>query len=319
MTLASTTAGVCTVSGNTVTLVAAGLCSITASQAGDSTYLPAPSVTSSFTVAAAKLGQTISFTSPGNQAPGIGPAPLSASADSRLAVSYTSTPISVCTVSGNTLTLVAVGQCSITASQGGDSNYAAAQPVIVTFAVANSLIANGGFESAPAIFVTGTQPRAGQQGAGYWLTPGGLSAATLSNDAHSGLHSASVTCPQLCGSTLFGNSADNGGLTLNPSNWRKTATFSFWAKGATGTTGNLTWALRFLDGTGNILAGTTGQTLNSVNPNTWTQFGTTLAIPDNTVGVFFETTFAVGPVGIVNGQTFTGGGFLIDDILMLVP
>ena len=181
-------------------------------------------------------------------------------------------------------------------------------------AQAVNLIANGGFESAQAIFATGTQPGAGMQGAGYWLTPGGLSAATLSNDAHSGLHSASVTCAQLCGSTLFGNSADNGGLTLDSANWGTSPTFSFWAKGQTGTTGNLTWALRYLDGTGNILAGTTGQTLNSVNPSTWTQFATTLAIPTNTVGVFFETTFAIGPVGVVNGQVFTGGGFLIDDI-----
>ena len=181
-------------------------------------------------------------------------------------------------------------------------------------AQAVNLVANGGFESAQAIFATGTQPGAGMQGAGYWLTPGGTSAATLSNDAHSGLHSASVTCAQLCGSTLFGNSADNGGLTLDVANWGTTPTFSFYAKGQTGTTGNLTWALRYLDGTGNILAQTLGQTLNSVNPNTWSQFTTALTIPTNTVGVFFETTFAIGPVGIVNGTTFTGGGFLIDDI-----
>ena len=181
-------------------------------------------------------------------------------------------------------------------------------------AQAQNLIANGGFESAPAIFTVGSQPGPGLQGAGYWLTPGGSGAATLSTDAHTGAFSASVTCPMLCGSTLFGNSADNGGLTLNPANWGTTPTFSFWAKGQTGTTGNLTWALRYLDGIGNILGQTLGQTLNSVNPTTWTQFSTALLMPANTVGVFFETTFAIGPVGLVNGQTFTGGGFLIDDI-----
>ena len=176
-------------------------------------------------------------------------------------------------------------------------------------AATGNLIANGGFESAQAIYTVGSQPAA--PGAGYWLTPGGSSAATLSNDAHSGLHSASVTCAQLCGSTLFANSADNGGLTLNPANWGTSPTFSFWAKGQTGTTGNLTWALRYLDGVGNILAQTFNQTLNSVNPTTWTQFTTALLMPANTKGVFFETTFAIGPV---NGTTFTGGGFLIDDI-----
>jgi hypothetical protein len=180
-------------------------------------------------------------------------------------------------------------------------------------AQAQNLIANGGFESTPAIFNVGSQPGPGGQGAGYWLTPG-VGAATLSNDAHTGAYSAAVTCPQLCGSTLFGNSADNGGLTLDQANWGTTPTFSFWAKGQTGTTGNLTWALRFLDGTGNILAGTTGQNLNSVNPNTWTQFTTALAIPTGTVGVFFETTFAIGPVGQQGPTLFTGGGFVIDDI-----
>ena len=181
-------------------------------------------------------------------------------------------------------------------------------------AATGQLIANGGFESAPAIYTVGSQPGPGMQGAGYWLTPGGV---TLSNDAHSGLKSASVTCPQLCGATLFGNSADNGGLTLDASNWGTSPTFSFWAKGATGTTGNLTWALRYLDGTGNILNQTLGATLNSVNPTTWSQFSTALMIPTGTVGVFFETTFAIGPVGIVNGTTFTGGGFLIDDISLV--
>ena len=179
-------------------------------------------------------------------------------------------------------------------------------------------VANGGFESAPAIFTVGSQPGPGLQGAGYWLTQGGSGAATLSTDAHTGMFSASVTCPQLCGSTLFGNSADNGGLTLDPSNWGTAPTFSFWAKGAVGTTGNLTYALRYLDNVGNILAGTVGQTLNTVNANTWTQFtNSSLVIPNGTTGVFFETTFAIGPVGI-NNPPFTGGGFLIDDINLTV-
>ena len=189
---------------------------------------------------------------------------------------------------------------------------------VVGFAVgaqAANGIANGGFESAPQIFTVGSQPGPGGQGAGYWLTQGPVAnSATVSTDAHSGSFSASVTCPQLCGSTLFGNSADNGGLTLNPANWGTTPTFSFWAKGAVGTTGNLTYALRYLDSVGNILAGTVGQTLNSVNPNTWTQFtNSSLVIPTGTTGVFFETTFAIGPVGI-NNPPFTGGGFLSDDI-----
>jgi hypothetical protein len=49
----STTNGACTVSGSTVSFVAAGSCVITASQAGDADYATAPSITQTITVAAA--------------------------------------------------------------------------------------------------------------------------------------------------------------------------------------------------------------------------------------------------------------------------
>lgn len=44
------TPSVCTMTGSTVTLVAAGTCTITANQPGNSAYLPAPQVSQSFTV-----------------------------------------------------------------------------------------------------------------------------------------------------------------------------------------------------------------------------------------------------------------------------
>ena len=172
-----------------------------------------------------------------------------------------------------------------------------------------------------SVFITGTQPGPGLQGGGYWLTPGGSGAVTLSSDAHTGSRSAYVTCPQLCGSTLFGNSVDTGGkLPVDSALWGTSPTFSFWAKGETGTTGNLTFALRYLDATGNILGQTPpGTNLNSVNPNTWSRFSVSIPIPNGTTAVFFETTFAIGPVGVQpSGLVFTGGGFKIDDI-QLVP
>ena len=142
---------------------------------------------------------------------------------------------------------------------------------------------------------------------------------TISTDAHSGLYSASVSCPQLCGSTLFGNSVDNGGkAAVNPALWGTSPTFSFWAKGTVGTTGNLTYALRYLDAVGNIL-GQSNKSLNTVNATAWTQFSTSIPIPSGTTAVFFETTFAIGPVGTSSdGVVQTAGGFLIDD-LQLVP
>jgi hypothetical protein len=59
-----------------------------------------------------------------------GTAAASAAATSGLAVSFNSTTPAICTVDGNTVTGVSAGECSITVSQAGDSNYNAAADVI---------------------------------------------------------------------------------------------------------------------------------------------------------------------------------------------
>lgn len=63
VTITSTTTPVCTVSGTALTLVAAGTCSLTASQAGDATFAPAPSVTRSFTVTGGGTPAEVVFSS----------------------------------------------------------------------------------------------------------------------------------------------------------------------------------------------------------------------------------------------------------------
>lgn len=143
VSLTSTTASVCTVSGTTLTLVAPGTCSLTASQAGNSTYAAAADVSVSFTVAAAPIAQTITFPSPGDLVIGNTVPALGATASSGLAVSYSSSTPSVCTASGTstTLTLVAAGTCTIVASQSGDATHAAAPSVTDTFQVTGGLAA----------------------------------------------------------------------------------------------------------------------------------------------------------------------------------
>ena len=133
----STTASVCTVTGNTATVVGAGSCSIVASQQGDATYSAAAPVTRSFTVA--KAVQTISFGALGNATLGTAPFTVTATASSGLTVTFSSTTRGVCTVSGSSVTIVAGGACSITASQSGNSNYAAATPVAQSFTVTSTL------------------------------------------------------------------------------------------------------------------------------------------------------------------------------------
>jgi hypothetical protein len=141
----SGTPGVCTVSGATVTTVAAGTCMITASQGGSASYAAADDVTQSFQVNPAvqvnppgRKPQTIMFNEPPEATAGVPvgePVTLSASASSGLPVSFTSTTPPVCTVSGATVTTVAAGACTITASQGGSASYAAADDVAQSFQV----------------------------------------------------------------------------------------------------------------------------------------------------------------------------------------
>ena len=136
VTLTSSTPSVCTVSGFVITYVSAGTCTTVASQAGDSTYAAATSVTRSFTIAAASLtSQTITLPNPGTQNQSTNSLTLSPSATSGLTVTLTSSTPSVCTVSGNVVTLVGPGTCTIVGNQAGNGSYSAASAVTISFLV----------------------------------------------------------------------------------------------------------------------------------------------------------------------------------------
>ena len=112
----STTPTVCSVyPGGALTVLAAGTCSVTAKQEGDSKTAPA-SVTRSFLIL--KGTETIAFGSLSDLAPGSTPPALSATASSGLPVTFTSNTPAVCAVSGVTITILSSGGCSITASTG---------------------------------------------------------------------------------------------------------------------------------------------------------------------------------------------------------
>jgi hypothetical protein len=127
---------VCTVAGDVVSLIAGGICTITASQAGNASYAAAPTVTQSFSVTL--LAQTISFTLIADQT--LEAAPFSvtatATASSGLPVGIASLTPAVCSISGNTVTLLTAGLCTLEAAQPGDGQYRAAPSVMQTFSVA---------------------------------------------------------------------------------------------------------------------------------------------------------------------------------------
>lgn len=127
--------GPATLSGNLVTLTGAGTVEIEATQSGSSTVAPAAPVRVSFAVAPA--AQTITFPSPGGKTYGDASFTLAASASSGLPVSYAivSGPASL---SGATVTLTGAGTVEIEASQAGNADYLAAEPVRASFVVAKA-------------------------------------------------------------------------------------------------------------------------------------------------------------------------------------
>jgi hypothetical protein len=133
VSFSSATPAVCTASSATVTLLAVGACTIQATQAGNANWAAAAPVSQSFQVATGS--QTITFGALSNQALGAAPFTVSATATSGLAVSFNSLTTSVCTVSGATVTLVAISTCTIQATQPGNANWAAAAPISQSFQV----------------------------------------------------------------------------------------------------------------------------------------------------------------------------------------
>jgi hypothetical protein len=88
---------------------------------------------------AGKLKQTISFVAPSDRTFSPSPTALSASASSGLAVAFESRTRSVCTVTGASVTPVAVGKCTIRASQAGNATWAAAANVERSFSIAKGV------------------------------------------------------------------------------------------------------------------------------------------------------------------------------------
>lgn len=112
---------VATVTGNTVHITGAGSAVITASQAGNTNYNPAPDVQQTLTVN--KADQTITFSVIPAKTYGDPDFPLEAITSSGLPISWSSGNTQVATISGFTVTILSAGTSVITASQPGNSNY----------------------------------------------------------------------------------------------------------------------------------------------------------------------------------------------------
>jgi hypothetical protein len=148
LTVSYGVSGPASISGSTLTITGAGTVTVTASQAGNGNYSAATPVLQ--TIQVGKASQTITFNAIPAQTVGT-PVSLTATASSGLAVSFASLTSSVCTVSGNTATLILAGTCTIQASQSGSSNFSAAASVSQSFSVTSTQAASFTITPIPAV------------------------------------------------------------------------------------------------------------------------------------------------------------------------
>ena len=115
--------GPATVSGNLLTLTGAGTVVVQASQAGDATYNAAMATNQTLQVRAIASALTWGTLPVVTYADA--PFTLNALSSSGLAVTYSSSDTHVVTISGNTVTIIGAGTCSIIALDAGNAFYAA--------------------------------------------------------------------------------------------------------------------------------------------------------------------------------------------------
>ena len=132
----STTLTVCTITGSTVTILAAGLCNVRASQAGNANYNAAANVNQGLTISGAV--QTIAFGAIADREIDSPPFDIAATATSGLVVTFVTLTDWACDVAGSTVTLIGAGICTLETQQLGNSNYLAAIPVDRSFTITSA-------------------------------------------------------------------------------------------------------------------------------------------------------------------------------------
>ena len=138
VTITSSAPGVVSVGPNNVlSVIGAGTATLTADQAGDSTWAVAPSIQK--TVVVNPASQTITFAlNPATAKVGDPNRILIATSDADLPVSLSSSNPNVAVVNGYTLSIVGSGTTTLTATQTGNSNFTAALPVTQALTVSSA-------------------------------------------------------------------------------------------------------------------------------------------------------------------------------------
>lgn len=210
VTYSSLTPKTCSVhaSSGLVTSAATGNCTLAADQPGDSTWDPAAQATLS--IAMDTAAQSISFGATPSLMAG-GTATVRAVASSGLAVSYSSQSPTTCSVNGSTGVVagLAVGNCIISANQGGNASWAAAPQVTQTLTVAPNPNQTINFLAAPTLTLGGTATVRASASSGLPVAFSSLSAGICSVNSASGLVSAQALGDCVIAANQPGNTTFN--------------------------------------------------------------------------------------------------------------
>jgi hypothetical protein len=128
VSFSSQTPSTCTVSGDKLTVLSAGECLLVASQPGGTSsdgrlWAPADDASQLFVVL--KHPQMVTFTPPDYVlSAATSSVELSATAESGLPVTFSTSTPDVCSITGTTLQLKGKGSCAVVATQDGDATYA---------------------------------------------------------------------------------------------------------------------------------------------------------------------------------------------------
>ena len=262
------TARTCTVTGSSGSCVVTCLTNGTAysftATASNSGGTSAASVASASVTPMAV--QAITFANPGTRNFGTTPT-LTATSDSALAVTLTSSTSGVCTISGGgVLAFVSTGTCSINANQAGNSTTLAAPQVTVSFTVA--AVAAG----APTI------------GAAAMASVTSATVAFTAPTSNGGATITSYTATSTPGSvTATLNQSGSGTFTVTGLTTGTTYTFTVTAtnvvgaSAASGASGSVTPQVYALGGTGpggGLIFLISGGTTYEMAPKTWSGAGT---------------------------------------------
>ena len=212
----SSNENVATVLGHTLTIVGAGEATITAKQDGDKAHLAATPVSKTITIA--KLDQTITWNQEFATDLTIGNTiELSASASSGDAVTFSSSNEAVATIAGNLLTIVSIGETTITASQAGNNNYNAATEIAKSLSIAKLNQTITWNQDLAGLMIGNTETLNATASSGLEIT------YSSDNDAIASINGSTITVNSDGTVTITATQAGND--TYNATSIKKTFTF----------------------------------------------------------------------------------------------